>query len=221
MKRYNHTITRILSGFAMLAMFAWFLWPRGTGLMDREEALFTFILALAVWIVTEIKESDEIIYRAATKNDIRLARELISYHADKFRVLLKDHDHYHPLNTQYFSEASLLLNEQETGLAFFQDRRLAPRFMDFCHALNVFSSYMAEHSSPNEFGLQSIRYPGTQDPRRVEGEIKEANRLASLAWQEMVILINEIKDRAPEAFDEPIEYRWFRSSEIYSKVKPK
>lgn len=216
MQRYYQTMARILAGLITLFMLAWFLWPRGSELLDREEALFAFLVALAVWLLTEIKESDEVIYRAATKNDIRLARELISYFSDKFKTLLKEHDYHSAIHPQYFSEVHLLLNEHEVGTAFFQDRRIMPLFNDFCRELETFSKYMAEHSSPNEFGRQSIIpswFVGEED--RFKDEIKEANRLASRAWARLTPLIGKIKDRIPEAFEEPVSYEWFRSASIY------
>lgn len=44
-------------------------------------------------------------------------------------------------------------------------------------------------------------------------EINEVNRLANEAWQAMLPLIVEIRERIPEVFDERIQGGWFRSPE--------
>lgn len=218
MQRYYQTMARVMAGLVTLAMLAWFLWPRGSALLDREEALFAFLIALCYWIMTEIKESDEVIYRAASKNDIRLARHLISYSSDKFRTLFKEHDFHSGISSQYFSELHGLLNEYDAGTTFFQDRHLQPLFKDFCHTAELFSNYMVEHSAPNEYGNNSIiprEFHG--DRTRFANEIKTANRLSTQAWQALLPLVKKIRERVPEAFDEPITYEWFRSEHIYRK----
>ena len=40
---------------------------------------FAFAVAAVVWCFTEFKLSEEVIYRASTRNDIRFAREIIGY----------------------------------------------------------------------------------------------------------------------------------------------
>lgn len=206
-------MARIFTGLVAVAMLAWFLWPRGSELLDREEALFAFLVALGVWILTEIKESDEVIYRAATKNDIRLARELVSYASDKFKNILREHDFHNPIGRRYLSEVFTLVDEYDVGTAFFQDKRVAPLFEVFCQELDVFAMYMAQHSAPNDQGRASIvpsRFAGPRN--RFDAEIAEANRLSRRAWDQLLPLITKIKERIPEAFDEPISYEWFRSS---------
>lgn len=206
-------MARIFSGLIVIAMLAWFLWPRGSALLDREEALFAFLIALGVWIMTEVKESDEVIYRAATKNDIRLARELVSYASDKFKHVLRDHDFHSSIEKRYLSEVFAFDHEYNIGIVFFQDKRVAPLLDEFCCELEVFASHIAQHSAPDEFGRASIVPTEAMRNRdRFEPEITEANRLASRAWDQFLPLIGKIKERIPEAFDEPICYDWFRST---------
>ncbi|WP_333815364.1 hypothetical protein [Tabrizicola sp.] len=222
-QRYYQTIARIAAGTSSLLMLAWFLWPRNTPLQEREEAFFAFVIAVVFWLLTEFKESDEVIYRAATKNDIRLAREIASYSADKFKTMLLDHDYHNAISPQYLTEMGMLISEHDSGVAFFQDRRVQPMFVDFCFSLDRFARFMAEHSSPNRFGKNSIIPEHIASygelPHHVHKEISEANLLASAAWRMLLPLIKVIKDRIPEAFDDPIEYRWFRSESIYRDRK--
>ncbi len=206
-------MARIFSGLIVIAMLAWFLWPRGSALLDREEALFAFLIALGVWIMTEVKESDEVIYRAATKNDIRLARELVSYASDKLKHVLKDHDFHSSIEKRYLSEVFAFDHEYKIGIVFFQDKRVAPLLDDFCRELEIFAQYITQHSVSDDFGRASIvPFELMGERERFEIEIVEANRLANNAWNKILPLIGKIKERIPEAFDEPISYDWFRST---------
>lgn len=217
MQRHYQTLARIGAGFTAFMMLAWLLWPRSTPILEREEALFAFLIAIFFWILTEIKESDEIVFRASTPNDIRLARQIVSYATDKFKILLHEHDFRRGINARFLTEASSLVHEAAIGTAFFQDKRLKPTFDDFCRSLGEFCSYMAEHSAPegHRGGLIQRIVPAHVDAfqlnQRQLDEIEEANRLASKAWDALELLIPKIKDRVPEAFDEPIDYGWFRS----------
>lgn len=47
-------------------------------------------------------------------------------------------------------------------------------------------------------------------------EIEKVNRLASLAWNEFIPLISAVRERVPEAFDEVIGYKWFRSQDEFA-----
>lgn len=219
MDRYIQTLSRISAGVGALAMLGWFLWPRTQPLLQREDALFAFLVTAFVWILTEIKESDEVIYRASTKNDIRLAREMVSYASDKFLTILRDHDFHNSFLTRYLTEIDQLLHDFEVGTAFFQDRRVQPLFADLCAVLKPLRDHLAVHSGPSTGQpgvMQSIRpleLIGTEYGQHYEEQIGEANRLASLAWRQVPPLVARIKERVPEAFDEAIEYGWFRSSD--------
>lgn len=213
MQRYFHTAARIGAGFITLLMLGWFLWPRGTELLDREEAFFAFVVAIVYWIMTEVKESDEVVYQASTANDIRMARQMVSYASDTFKSFLEDHDHHHSVPRRFLTEISSLVHEHEVGTAFFQDKRVQPLFEDFCRVADNYAGFMAGHSSPDNYGGQTLHltgYPG--EHHRVQQEIDEANRLASIAWEHLPPLIAKIKERVPETFNEAITYGWFRPS---------
>lgn len=195
-------------------MLGWFLWPRSVSLLDREEAFFAFVIAFIFWVLTEIKESDEVVYQASTLNDIRLARQMTSYASDKFRSILRDHDHSRPIPARFLSEISALLHESEAGTAFFQDKRVQPLFEDFCTVADAYRLHMATYSSPDDMGNQSLHLKDhPYDDDRIRNELDEANRLATRAWSHLPPLIAKIMERIPETFDEPVNYEWFRSTE--------
>ena len=208
-------MARISAGFITILMLGWFLWPRGSDLLDREEAFFAFIIAFVFWILAEIKESDEIVFQTSTKNDIRLASQMVSYASDVFRSNLEQHDHYGTIDRRFLIELDSLIHENDIGTAFFQDRRVQPLFEDFCCVAKAYSRHMATHSSPDQFGRQTLYLRGYEDGvHRVKAEIDEANRLATLAWKRLPPLMAKIKERIPETFNEPIAYGWFRSPDL-------
>jgi hypothetical protein len=121
------------------------------------------------------------------------------------------HDYHRGIGYRFFSEATALLDETDLGIAHFQDRKVQKRYADFIYCLDAFANHMAAYSTPERFGsvmLQSIIPPGVFDDMNISPqhreEIREANRLAALAWRAMIPLIAEIKERIPEVFDEKI-----------------
>lgn len=217
--RYYQTLGRIGFGLATMAALTWLLWPSNGWSLDAEP-LNAFVLAFVVWLFTEFKMSEEVIYRASTPNDIRLGREVFSYSTWVFRELLKDHDYHRGIRPRYFSEATGLLHESELGIAHFQDRKVQRKYDDFITRLRLLIDHMTQFSTPERFGsvtLQSIIPARIFDDMNISEqhrtEIREANRLATEAWKAMVPLIAEIKIRIPEVFDEPIKGGWIRSLE--------
>lgn len=217
LQRYYQTFGRIGAGITSFAMLTWYLWPRDVPLMEREEALFAFFIAFVFWIATEVKESEEVIFRSATKNDIRVARQMVSYASDKFRFLLREHDFSFGLPPRYLSEAGALVHDFEVGSVFFQDRRVHPMFLDFCESLRKFVDYLSLHSSPEMVSTGMLQYVvpptirGTPFETEHRAAVDEVNRLGTAAWEKLLPLISIIRERVPEAFDDPIVYDWFRS----------
>lgn len=219
MSRYYQTFARIGSGLAAISMLVWFLWPGATWQFEPE-AFFAFGVAVVVWVFTEFKLSEEVIYRASTPNDIRFGREIFAYGMWNFRELLKDHDYHRGIYPRFLTEASFLVSETELGIAHFQDKKIQKKYQDFFGRLTSFVDYFSMHSSPERFGavtLQSVIPANQFDEMNIadhhQAEINEVNRLANEAWQAMLPLIAEIKERIPEVFDEPIKGGWIRSPE--------
>lgn len=204
-----------------MAMLGWFLWPRpNSSLLEREEALFAFLIALFFWLITEIKESEEVVFRGSTPNDVRLARELLCYSRWQFRELLRDHDYHRGIEPRYLSEASAFLTDWNLKAEFFQDKRLSTAFGDFCKKLDTFTVYFAGVSAPETFGavvrqsILSSRESSDWDvPEQKKPDVVETNRLATEAWKQLELLMPKIRERVPEAFDEKVEMDWFRTSD--------
>lgn len=203
-----------------MSALTWFLWPFNGTWEFSPEPLSVFSAAFGFWLFSEVKLSEEVIYRASTPNDIRLGGQIVAYGTTTFRKLLKDHDYHRGIPLRYLQEADSLISEADRGAALFQDKRVQKKFSDFIMKLDTFSDFFGGNSSPEKFGaslLQSI-IPANQFDEwnisdRHQAEIKETNRLATEAWKSMEFLIAEIRDRIPEAFDDPIEDSWFRSVE--------
>ena len=219
MSRYYQTFARIGFGLAAMAMLVWFLWPGGTWQFEPE-AFFGFCIAIVVWMFTEFKLSEEVIYRASTPNDIRFGREIFAYGTWNCRELLKGHDYHRGIHPRFLTEASFLVSETELGIAHFQDKKVQKKYADFFGRLKAFVDYFGMHSSPERFGfvtLQSIIPANQFDEMNVaahhQAEINEVKRLATEAWKTLLPLIAEVKERIPEVFDEPIKGGWIRSPE--------
>jgi len=202
-----------------MAMLVWFLWP-GASWQFEPEPFFAFGVAIVVWIFTEFKLSEEVIYRASTPNDIRFGREIFAYGTWNFRELLKDHNYHRGIHPRFLTEAASLVSETEIGIAHFQDSKVQKKYQDLFERLRAFVDYFSVHSSPERFGsvtLQSVipanQFDEMDITERHQTEINEVNRLASEAWKAMMPLITEIKERIPEVFDEPIKGGWIRSPE--------
>ncbi|CUJ94818.1 hypothetical protein PH7735_01793 [Shimia thalassica] len=218
MSRYYQTTARIASGLAAFVTFLWLLWPSDEWRIEGEPTV-AFLIAIGFWILTEFKHSEEVVFRASTPNDIRVAREMLCYLTGKMRTMLKDHDFHRGIESRYLYEIDYLLTEVELDLVYFQDRKIEPIFQDFCYSLKQFDNYLGVHSSPEEFNgrwLQSIKHPKHDDynlPAKVQDEISETNRLASEAWATALPLIRIIRQRVPEAFDHPIQKGWVRTKD--------
>ena len=200
-------------------MLLWFLWP-GSSWQFEPEPFFAFSDAVVVWGFTEFKLSEEVIYRASTPNDIRFGREIFAYGVWILRKLLEDHDYHRGIAQRFYTEACLLVEETELGIAHFQDKSVQTKYIAFFEHLKSFVNYLALHSTPEKVGtvtLQSIIPAKQLGKMKIsqlhQDEIKETNRMAGEAWKAMLPLIKEIKERIPEVFDEPIKADWIRSPE--------
>ncbi len=220
MGRYYQTFARIGAGLSAIASLVWLLWPGGTWKFEPEP-LFAFGVAVVVWIFTEFKRSEEVIYRASTPNDIRFGREIVAYETWIFRVLLKDHDYHRGIDPRFAREASMLVSDTKDGKAHFQDKRVQKKYLDFFERLKAFVDYFGLHGSLEQFGSVMLRsvIPANQfDEMNVaphhQDEINEVNKLSTEAWEAIRPLIAEIKERIPEVFDEQIRDGWIRSPEV-------
>lgn len=199
----------------MAALATW-LWPADKViLLNDPVALFAFATAVVFWIAVELKFSEEVLLRASSPNDIRLARLLLQYHAEQFRALLKDHDFHYPIKPRYLQELGFFLDECGKRHLGFQDKILARSFDELYHDLDIFYGKSAEYTTSYKFplGLRiSVRSPDKIDDFNISEthakEIRELNNLGSRAWETLNGLIILTKSRIPEALDEPLRIEW-------------
>ena len=133
--RLPQTLARIGAGMAVFGMLAWLLWPANVQFLFQPEPIFGLAVAVFVWIATEIKLSEEVQLRDSSPNDIRLARMLLQYHAEQFRIILKDHDFHGTIEPRYVSEIGSFLNQLESQHLSFQKKLLEPDFDRFVSSL--------------------------------------------------------------------------------------
>lgn len=181
----------------------------------EPEPLFAFLVALVVWVFTEFKRSEEVIFRESTPNDILLGRRLIGYGAFQFREMLRDHDFKVGLGQRYFTETDGFTHEVSIGIAHFQDKKLKTDFDQFAQRLRKFLQALAVNTSPEGTGDSTMLYvrnprtsaPGWTDVQKREAE--ELNAKASEAWESLEKLIGTIRTRVPEVMDDPVHRNWF------------
>lgn len=220
MIKYSQTVTRIGTGLAAIAALATWLWPAEPAeFLEDPFAIFAFATALAFWIAAEIKFSEEVLLRKSSPNDIRLARILLQYHAEQFRVILKDHDFHSSIEPRYVSEVSFFLRECAVRHLGFQNDRLLLPFQRFSANLARFSNALALYTVPYQFPIgymTSVRAPHEIDDYKVSErhrrEIDELNDLGSSAWDALDKLISSVKKEVPEVLDEPLNVEWLAPS---------
>ena len=159
--------------------------------------------------------SEEIQLRDSSPNDIRLARILLQYHAEQFRIILKDHDFHGTIESRYVTEIGAFLNQLHSQHLAFQKNVLKPAFDRFIGSLELFRSKVAKFTGPYLFGGQSRT--SVRDPRYVNDleiadhhkkEIDELNSLGFIAWGHLDGLVAKINKFVPEALDTPLEVVW-------------
>jgi hypothetical protein len=222
MGKYTQTVARISAGLAAFTAYTWLLWPGSWAAVKGLpiEPLVVFLPLFAAWIATEIKTSEEIIFRNSTPNDVRLAQRLIGYYREQFRILLKDHDFHSSIATRYVSEASLLGYDFRTKRAFFQNKRLVEPFAKFMNDMEIFSDYIAQHTVPSSVGGQwrtSFRNKTeilSEELYSSEAKaISKANEFADAAWVSFESFVDLMMREVPEAADATSEVIWFSSDE--------
>lgn len=210
--RLPQTFGRIGAGLACMATLLWLLWD-GVRWPLEAEPLVAFLVAMFVWISTEFKRSDEIVFRSSSPNDVRVAKTLLGYSAFQLRELLKDHDFSNGLPSRYLTEFSAYSTDCDRRLIKLQKLSLRRPFEDFSYQLDKLVKMIALSTSP---GRQNVEFLYVQDPywglQELEDHhrvaIENLNRQATLCWDVFSILLRKIHADIPEAFDEEITLTW-------------
>ncbi|MBS1303975.1 hypothetical protein [Loktanella sp. SALINAS62] len=211
--RVPQTIARIGAGLVSMAALTWLFWD-GVLTAPDAEPLLTFSISLFVWFSTEFKRSDEIVYRASTANDIRVAKLFLGYHAHQLRTLLWEHSFRNSLPSEYFDEFSALTTDIDRRLIKFQKPRLRNSFDDFSFKFIKFIQQLATNTT-REGDEESARIyvkarrlsPGPWTAHE-KAEANELDALGSECWELLNRLIEKVHTEVPEAFDDEINISW-------------
>ncbi|MEL7466762.1 MAG: hypothetical protein AAFN79_21995, partial [Pseudomonadota bacterium] len=180
-----------------------------------QEPLYVFLAALVLWVTSELTDwpfqNAEKVDEKATANDVRIAREFISLHSRKLRFLLKENDPWSFVESDRYSELSRLLNRHECDEVFFHDEDLNTKLDDLMKKLDDFSWKIALDTVPEKIagawrtGYKPYEIVSEEEYQRRRTESKEAGRLAGVAWEALDLLIADLRNRIPEAWDQPLE----------------
>ena len=212
MQRYFQTISRIFFGLSSLSVLLLHLWPATEYVFsDRIESFLYFLVSLGVWMGAEFRESEEVVFRRSTKNDIRVSRELLRYFYYDFRYLFYQTDFSETFDESVINSLHSICSDIVFGLLFFQDKKVEPTFKELSQKLISFREYWVSHSSFNNYS-SGMRYGVTlphdiglsEIPQRYVDEIDKLNRLSDEVHEAFVKCVDVIKHRVPEAFDEVI-----------------
>ena len=204
MGRHRQTIARVLTGLSVIGALIWLLWPSEWSKVEPEP-LLAVCTAFVVWLLTEVKQSEEVIEFSATPNDVRVSKELLKLHKNQFRILLNDTDLWMFLDDEIYRKAFHLENSRDRGDLEFQNKRLDTQLEEFMVFLSKFNRHVAQHTTPEDVaGRAHIGYKpiGTVQDDEYQRRLllsKEANSLADEAWRAYEKLISSIKIETPEA----------------------
>lgn len=169
-----------------------------------------FCVAFVCWIATEFKLSEEFVVRQSTRNDIRIAREILRLNINEFRTLLNDHHLFQFLESSYFSLAGRFCHRREIGELRFQNAGLDALLEDFTEHLQNLLINVARNTVPELIGGELMT--GFKPARTVSKEEYDrqlelaelANQEGSRAWMSLQELVNKIHIDVPEAIDESL-----------------
>lgn len=168
--------------------------------------LIPLLVAVIAVVYLEIETST--LLHPPHENDKRFAKILVFFHLRYLRYTLRDHDYTSVARSSETAEAFALRRMMGENEYFFIDKRLKSHYLKFHKSFADFLDYLAAHSSPEKIeGIvgQSIMtaelYNTEIIPERFREEIKEANRLADLAWRDLDALVEIIRDVLPSVFD--------------------
>ncbi|WP_040816984.1 hypothetical protein [Litoreibacter arenae] len=207
MGRYKQTIVRIGAGLSAIGALTWLLWPSSlTDFLDPEP-LFIFLCLFVAWIATEVKQSEEVIYRESTPNDIRLSREFLELHRWQFRDLFNEADLFQFREREDYSRCYNISNRRDVGDLEFQDKELDALLSKFIESLDEFNNYIAGNTAPELVGgrmmtgFKPVGIVSQEKYDRLLKEARKANELADEVWKRFDYLIAQVKRLVPEALD--------------------
>lgn len=210
MGRRNQTLARLGTGCTALASLVWLLWPSDLSFVNNPEAWFVFGTAFIIWVLTELKQSEEVSSSSVSMNDVRIGREMLKLHKGEFRYLLKDQDLWSFVESDAYSGLREFCNRRDDGSMLFHNRKLDKMLTDLTERLDTLSEKIAQDTVPEMIG--GVMMTGYIPFRIVTDEeyqlrmksSKEANAIANQAWNALDKLAREIRSGIPQALDEPL-----------------
>ena len=194
----------------MLGALIWLLWPSDFFSLLEPEPLFVFCVSLVVWVFTEFKLSEELGSRNTSSNDIRNAREVLTWHTSTMRSLLKEADLWSFVPSDRYSEIRDVVDRWEKGRLFFHNRKLAKKFDALMRSLDQLSMKIAMDTAPEMIGgifrtgYKPYGIVTDEEYERRRELSKEANSIASTAWVLLDELSGQIRKDVPEASEDPL-----------------
>ncbi|MBP9184896.1 MAG: hypothetical protein KBF78_17305 [Fuscovulum sp.] len=207
MYRHTQTIARVGAGLTAIGALLWVLWPKDFQWSESAESIFVFSVAFVTWLLTEVKQSEEVVFRQSSPNDIRVSKELVNLHREEFRVLLDEHDMHGFIDYRYVQLLDDVLHRFKTEKLEFQNRRLQDLTNDFLKSAQAFRRYIAENTTPTLLGGQEVigfkndRIVSDVEFQRSLNLSETANDLGSRAWDRLESLVHAIKVQVPECLD--------------------
>lgn len=217
------SIIRIGLGLTVLGtVFVW-LWPTNLSAEFNEGAhIIAFVSALAVWVAAEFwideqganspKEGRMVQEKSLSKNDMRNARQLLTYHKFCFRDLLKHQDLGGYFDYSYLSELHAFNHANETKQFEFLEGNLGSRWEEISDLFKEFGLFMAQNTTPDRIAGRDMVRLNYEAPLPKEGETEpqrsdadKGNELASNVWVEFDQFVENLKSGYPQVLDYPIK----------------
>ncbi|QPH52530.1 hypothetical protein [Pontivivens ytuae] len=189
----------------------WLLWPSDLSFIDNPEAWAALVGAFVVWHFTEFKLSEELGSSQVSQNDVRVARELVELHAGQLRGLLKDADLWALINSDRYTEVHSLLNRWKRGTFMFHNKTLNTDLNAFMKQLDALSSKISQDTVPEMVGGQwrtgykPVSIVSQQEYHRLMSESKSANAIAGNTWVLLDQIVEKIRTKIPEVWDQPVD----------------
>ncbi|MCE8534552.1 hypothetical protein KBY24_14255 [Ruegeria pomeroyi] len=210
MGKFSQTFARIGAGLTMLGALIWLLWPSDFLSVLEPEPLFVFCVSFVVWVFTEFKLSEELGSHRISSNDIRNAREVLTWHSSKMRSLLKEADLWSFVPSDRYSDIRDVVSRWEKGQLFFHNKTLAKKFDALMRSLDQLYMKIAMDTAPEMIGgifrtgYKPYGIVTDEEYERRRELSKEANAIASTAWTLLDELSSQIRRDMPEAVENPL-----------------
>ena len=205
--RYAQTLGRIGFGLSTFGALIWVLWPSDRSWL-QPEPLFIFATAFVLWVLSEVKLSEDFEPPVTSENDVRVAKELLRLHAYNFRHLLKDHDLFGYTEQSYFKLLDDFVVRYDRSQLLFHDKEMQRSLGVFVERLRPLRKHISQNTVPIQIvgnmmiGYKPYQYVTPDDYDRLHGLAAEANDLATEAWSNFDAFVAVVRRRVPDALND-------------------